>query len=210
MAGKELDRVKVLACTGGIGSGKTYVCRIFEKMGIPVYYSDDRAKALYADPEVKARIVALFGADVYTSEGRLDGKRLASIVFNDPEALKSLESVIHPAVKEDFLQWKQEVSANRTPDLQSGVFPVILESAILLERPMFLELADYVLTVTAPEDLRIRRVISRDGVTEEMVRSRISCQMEEKSRIERSDFVIFADDRRALLPQMHAVLEKIR
>lgn len=194
-----VEKLEVLACTGGIGSGKSYVSRIFGKLGVPVYYSDDRAKQLYDDAAVKEKVCSLFGNDIYDSSGKLRRDRLASLVFSDRNSLAALESVIYPALTEDFRNWLSRV--------RSDYGFVIFESAVILQKPEFLSMADKIMVVTAPEELRIRRVIMRDGVTREQVVARMSNQASQEKMEAMADFVIFADDCRPLLPQIEKVLD---
>ena len=159
-----------LAVTGGIGSGKSLVCSMFRDRGIPVYDSDSRTKGLYDSvPGLAEEISRAVGQDVISADGRLDRSRLSSVVFSDPDRLKALEAVVHPEVRRDFSLWKAEFDG-------AGVPFVIIESAIILEKPFFRDVFDKVLVVDAPAELRLKRAMARDKATEEMIRARMAGQ----------------------------------
>ena len=179
--------IRTLAVTGGIGSGKSLVCRFLEERGFPVYDSDSRTKALYdTDRELLQRIREKLSpyrsvdgpaADNFLlqEDGRLDRSLLSSIVFRGPrcrEALAALESVVHPAVLRDFETWK--TSGEVVGAALYGT--VVMESAIILDKPLFRQAADRVLLVDAPEEIRLRRAAARDGVPVEHIASRICLQ----------------------------------
>ena len=164
------DRKMTLAVTGGIGSGKSLVCSMFRDRGIPVYDSDSRTKGLYDSvPGLAEEISRAVGQDVISADGRLDRSRLSSVVFSDPDRLKALEAVVHPYVRQDFLQWR---------DSFSGTDPgfVIIESAIILEKPLFRDLADKTLLVDAPLQLRISRAAARDHTDDSHIKDRMRSQ----------------------------------
>lgn len=174
---------RIVGITGGIGSGKTTVARFFEQQGVPVYYADDRAKVVSASEEVSGRISGLFGDEVLT-DGVVDRKKLAAVVFASPEKLASLNAIVHPAVKEDFIRWKT----------QNANAPILMrEAAILFESGSYKD-CDKIILVTAPEEIRIRRVIDRSGLTREEVQSRMSSQWSDDRKMFLSDFVIFNND----------------
>lgn len=152
--------------TGGIGSGKSTVCRLLADMGVAIYDSDARAKALMAeDAALREALIAAFGEECFTAEG-LDRKYLSSIVFGNEEALARLNSIVHPAVRADFREWAEQ---------QRGAY-VVLESAILFESGFHTEV-DSTLAVLAPLEERLRRTMERDGVDREAVLRRIEHQM---------------------------------
>ncbi len=204
-----MEKTMTLGITGGIGSGKSYVSRIFARMGYPVYYSDDRAKRLYdTDPLLLQQMVQLLGEDIIVG-GRLNRKIVAGKIFGNRELLEEVEKLVHPAVMRDFCKWKGEVC---TAMAVNGKLPsfVLFESAILLEKPAVRGCVDKVLTIAAPYELRIERVMARDAVTKGEVEARIATQWSDKQREALSDFIIFADSRRALLPQIMDVIEKMK
>lgn len=183
--------------TGGIGSGKTTVCRVFSVLGIPVFNSDEQAKLLLQDdPEVKAAVLQLFGSSVYPA-GVLDRKALAQLVFNDPKALAGLNAIVHPAVRRAFKEWAESQQAPY----------VINEAAILVETGAYPSF-DRLVTVEAPEDVRLARVMARDGSPEEQVRQRMSNQATEAQRREVAYAVIENDGHSMVLPQVLALHEK--
>lgn len=187
--------------TGGIGSGKSIVCRIFALLGIPVYDSDSRAKKLMnSDPKLIAGIRGLFGEEAYR-DGQLDRKYIASRVFGHPRQLEALNALVHPAVKADFRQWAERQKAPY----------VIEENAILFESGFYRD-TDKTVAVSAPEALRIRRTRLRDGVTEEAVRMRMANQMSEPERLARVDYVLYSDEKQLLIPQvlnLHETLTRL-
>jgi dephospho-CoA kinase len=182
--------------TGGIGSGKTTVCRIFESLGIPVYYADDRAKQLMVEDEVlRGQIQNLFGAEAYLPDGNLNRQYIASQAFSQPHLLQRLNALVHPAVAKDSLAWHEQ---------QSGVPYTLKEAALLYESGSDQSL-DKIITVTAPEALRIQRVMQRDGSDEAAVRARIDKQMPEEEKVKRADYVIYNDGKQLLLPQIQRI-----
>ena len=193
----------VVGITGGIGSGKSLVCRLFSLLGVPVYLSDEQARYLTDnDPQIRQQLISLFGPLSYMSNGLLDRKRLSEIVFQDSEALKRLNEIVHPVVREHFRLWvKQNNRASY----------VIQEAAILCESGLYRDM-DQVITVTAPLDLRIERVMARDGVLREAVLARIENQMPQEQKEKRSQFVIVNDGVELLIPQVlkvHALLKQM-
>ena len=170
--------IKVAIC-GGIGSGKSTVCQMFAERGAAVYDSDSRAKALMNESaELRERLVAEFGAECYEG-GVLNRPYLASKVFGSEEQLAKLNSIVHPAVKEDFLRWAEE---------QEGDY-CILESAILFESG-FDALVDKKVAVLAPQPLRVMRAMERDRATKEQIEARIKAQMSDDELMARCDFAI--------------------
>ena len=192
--------MRVLGCTGGIGSGKSYVANIFAKMGIPVYDTDNRAKGLYdTDAILRNQMVELLGSEIIEN-GILQRGVIASKIFKNKNLLVEVEKLVHPAVLRDFCIWRDSFDEESVPF-------VIMESAILLEKPLVRSCADKVLTVTAPQDLRIERVMARDKVERERVLERMAAQWSDDKRTSMADFIIFADGKRALLPQVRAVYD---
>lgn len=182
--------------TGGIGSGKTTVCKIFETLGIPVYYADDRAKWLMEhNEELVKGIKNLFGAEAYTSEGKLNRPYIAQIVFSEKDKLSSLNQLVHPAVGLDGIRWNEA---------QKGVPYTLKEAALIYESGSY-QLLDKVITVFAPKDLRIQRVMARDQVDREAVESRIAKQMSEEEKMERADYVIYNDGNQSLIKQVYKI-----
>src|SRR5574344_851247 len=308
-----------LACTGGIGSGKSYICKIFSAMGVPVYDSDSRTKALYDDdPQLRSALVDLLGRDILMGGGgeavagaracdsanavpnaRINRRAMAAKIFGNPSLMKKVKELVYPAVIKDFTKWKFqfEDSVHNTANFvtggqsgsnsdnvvtggQSGINSdnvatgrqsgsnsdnvatgrqsrsnsdnvatgrqsgsnsdnvatggqsgsnsedvatgrqsgsnvasappfVIFESAIILENPDVLVVADKVLTISSPLEIRINRVKKRDGGTDEEIRARLNSQWTDKQREARADFVIVSDNKTALLPQVENVYVKL-
>ncbi len=195
---------KKVGITGGIGSGKTTVCRIFEAIGIPVYYADDKAKILMTESKsLVRRIKQLLGEDAYTSTGKLNRAYVADIIFSDQKKLEQLNALVHPAVWEDGEKWN---------DAQNS--PYTLKEAALLFESGGHQLLDAVITVTAPEDIRIERVMRRDGVSKEQVKARMQKQWPERQKKELADYVINNDGKSFLIPQVlhihHAIMKSIK
>jgi len=187
-----------IGLTGGIGSGKSTVAKVFEVLGIPVYYADDAAKRLmHDDEELKLKIKSAFGEDVFT-DGSLNKKQLASIVFNNSEKLELLNKLIHPATIKDTAIWMQKQTAAYS----------IKEAALIFESGAQ-EHLDYVIGVTAPAPLRIQRTMQRDGVTREEVISRMDKQMDETIKMKLCDFIIKNDEQEMLLPQVLELHQKL-
>jgi dephospho-CoA kinase len=189
--------------TGGIGSGKSTVCRIFhEAFGIPVLYSDILAKRLLTlDPDLQARIIEVFGEDAYTSEGDYNRPYVAQIAFANPAKLAALNALVHPAVEAESMAWH----ARRA---QAG-FPYTLKEAALMIESGSHQHLDCLIVVTAPEALRIQRVVARDGLSEAQVRARLASQLPEAEKVKLADFVIVNDGEKMLIPQVWDLHQKI-
>lgn len=190
--------MKKVGITGNIGSGKSYVCKMFEKLGIPVFYSDDETKKLYLIPSVKEQIIKRFGKEVYFEDGTLNRKLLSYHLFKNEEAMKFIESVLYPALNQHFDEWCEQ---------QTSPY-VLYESAILFEKN-YGKYFDKIIFVSAPEDTRLQRVMKRDDCTEENVRSRMRLQMSEETKISKADFVIYNDGDKALEPQVETINKQL-
>lgn len=183
--------------TGGIGSGKSTVAHFYELMGYPVYHADRQAKNIAnSKAEVKKQLVATFGEHIYNKE--LNRAALAKIVFSNESALKKLNAIIHPAVERDFENWCKK---QKTP-------LVFKEAAILFESGTDTSV-DKIICVTAPKELRIARVMKRDKTNPQEVKARISKQWAEERKAQLSDFILLADDKEPLIPQLIKVLKKL-
>lgn len=179
--------------TGGIGSGKTTACKIFETLGVPVYYADARAKWLMEnDGELQSAIIRLFGSEAYTNSGKLNRGWIASKVLSDPTLLDKLNAIVHPAVALDGLEWQAA----------QGEAPYTLKEAALLYESGSYRLLDKIIVVTAPLEVRIARVMERDKASRETVQGWISKQMPEEEKASRADYIIQNDGAHALLPQV--------
>lgn len=183
--------------TGGIGSGKSYVVRMFAALGIPVYDADLRTKRLYdEDRGLLGALQALLGPGL-VKDGRLDRQYMAGRIFSDRCLLEKVEALVFPEVIKDFRAWK-ESSGLEAPF-------VIMESAVYLEKPVLAGMADKVLTVVCPLDIRIERVMTRSAMSREHVLARMSNQWSDERRTAASDYVIVSDFRHPLLPQVEGV-----
>lgn len=189
-----------IGITGGIGSGKTTICKIFEMYDIPIYYADDRAKRLMTSSKiVKSKIKSLIGSEAYYRNGRLNRKYISSKVFNDNELLKSLNAIVHPAVGRDFDQWCED---------QKHKPYVLKEAALLIESKSYLTL-DKLILVVANEDIRIDRVMVRDGVSKAQVMSRIQNQMAEQKKSQYADFFIDNSGESSIIRQVKQIHEEL-
>ena len=187
-----------IGLTGGIGSGKTTVAGLLIKSGYPVYFADERAKVILdTDSEVKEKVKNLLGESVFQKDGTADRKKIASLVFSNPELLKGLNAIIHPATFSDFEKWKMNLKSN------SWVFK---EAAILLEAGADQNL-DAVLLIQAPLPLRLQRVCDRDQTTAEKVLERMAQQWPEEKKVNKADFIIYNDGMHPLEPQIEQAIE---
>jgi dephospho-CoA kinase len=185
-----------IGLTGGIGSGKTTVARIFEVLAIPVYYADEAARKLMnRNTNLKESVISAFGYQSYKN-GELDRAYLGKVVFADEEKLKLLNSIVHPITLLDAEIWMKN---------QKTAY-AIKEAAIIFETGLE-KYFDFIIGVTAPEDLRIRRVMERDQTTREKILERMQQQMDEKEKMSRCDFVIVNDGIQPLLPQVLKIHE---
>lgn len=187
----------IVGLTGGIGSGKTLVATLFSKLGIPIYNADERARELMQSQFVVEKVTKVFGENAYV-DGKLNRSFIASIVFNDKSQLNRLNSIVHPAVREDFKNWLKTIKADY----------VIREAAILFESQSFKD-CDKIISVSAPEELRIERVMKRDKVKGEDVLARIRNQWAEEKRNKHSDFIIVNDGVEELPLQVKKIHEQI-
>ncbi len=181
--------------TGGIGSGKSTVCRLFEELGASCYDCDSRAKWLMQnDEQLRAGLIELFGSEIYGADGALDRARLASVAFGNSERLAALNGAVHPAVGRDWEQWCEKRKGE-------GVAYTIMESAILFDCG-FDSKVDRIVTVSAPEELRIERAAARDNTSVEVIRQRIKAQMSDAEREARAHHTIVNNDLDALQKQV--------
>lgn len=184
--------------TGGIGSGKSTVCRLFEELGVRCYDSDSRAKWLMQnDPDLRAELIEIFGEQVYNDNGELDRARLAAEVFGNSERLAALNGAVHPAVGRDWERWCEERRGE-------GARYAILESAILFDCG-FDKKVDQVITVSAPEQTRIKRAAMRDNAPTDVIRNRIKAQMSDKERERRAHHTIVNIDITTLREQVEKI-----
>jgi dephospho-CoA kinase len=190
----------VVGLTGGIGSGKSTIAKLFQVLRVPVYDTDTRAKETYYKPEVKEKILALLGAEAYTSEGKIDPAVISKKVFGDNTLLQKLNGIIHPAVDADFKAFLEE---------NSGEKLIVKESALLFETGVYKKMDKNIL-VTSPLELRVKRVQDRDKTPPADIMKRIGHQMPDEEKIPISDFVIINDEKEAVIPQVLAIYEKLK
>ena len=187
-----------IGLTGGIGSGKTTVARIFGVLGVPIYSADDAAKRLMNEDELlKNAIIKEFGESSYNNH-QLNRAFLAEQVFNDKEKLKKLNALTHPVTIRDSQQWMNQ---------QTGPY-AIKEAALIIETKLDQDL-DYVICVSAPEELRIKRSMERGSISRDEVLRRMNSQLPESEKMKSCDFIIYNDEEQALIPQildLHKIL----
>lgn len=177
--------------TGGIGSGKSTVARLFELLNVPVYYADAASKRLYhTNKELMANLKHHFGEDIYTAD-QLNRSRLAELVFNNPEKLELLNRLVHPPTIKDAEDWMLRQTA-----------PYVIKEAALLFEAGSAQGLDYVIGVYAPVHLRIKRTMDRDGVSREEVQARMNRQIDEDIKMRLCDFVITNNEQQLVIPQV--------
>jgi dephospho-CoA kinase len=182
-----------IGITGGIGSGKSTVCRVFRVLGAPVFQADLVARKLQdEDPEIRDRLIELFGPEIYPENGLLNRKKLAEIIFNNQLLLEKVNNLIHPAVHREFKKWKEQMFK----------FPYLLyEAAILFETGNFRSF-DYTILVVADQKERIERVMKRDNLSAEAILQRMNNQMKDADKIILADFIIENNDNQLIIPQV--------
>lgn len=185
-----------IGITGGIGSGKSFVCRLLAERGVPVYSCDEEAGRLMENhPDIREALVGLLGTEVYTGEGRLNKPLLAAWLFASSGHAEQVNAIVHPVVKRDFVAWAR----------RQTVPVVAVESAILFEAGMD-TLVDRVLLVDAPREVRLRRTMSRDRATREQVEHRMDCQMPDEERRLRAGDILYNDGRNDLKQDVERLL----
>jgi dephospho-CoA kinase len=192
--------LKNIGLTGGIGSGKSYIAKIFEALAVPVFYADDEAKKILNEPQIIDQVSEALQTNILdTVTGLVNRKTVAAIVFNAPEKLKLLNQIIHPIVEQNFIIWRSRQSQKKY---------VIKEAAILFESGSYKKL-DGVICVVSPLELRLKRVASRDQQSEAEILKRIHNQWSDEQRIALSDWVIQNDEQTPILSQVLQVHQKI-
>lgn len=192
--------MRVIGITGGIGSGKSTVCKMFELLRVPVYHADDQARELCnTHPDIIREVVALIGEQAYV-DGIYNRAYIGSIVFQQPHLLEKLNGIIHPRVAHDFDEWCGQ---------WSHVPFVIKEAAILFESGADKQV-DRVITVTAPVDMRTNRVMKRDGLSSQQVTARMNNQWSDEEKMKRSHFVIFCNEKQLVIPQVLHIYQQLQ
>lgn len=189
---------RIIGLTGGIGSGKSTVAGFFRELGVPVYIADDEAKKLMDTPEMIKKIQSVFEENI-SEDNKLDKKKIAEIVFSAPQQLEKLNSIVHPVVRNHFLSW---VEAHNHESF------VIKEAAILFESGSYRD-CDKIILVTAPEEIRIKRVMNRDNVTKEQVLERIANQWSDEKKIPLSDYIVQNTDIEEVRKKVSEILKEL-
>lgn len=184
--------------SGGIGSGKSYLCRILESKGFPVYYSDREARRLINENnQIREQLISLFGEEVYLN-GEINRPFLAAIIFNDPEKRKAVNQIVHPQVHADFLRWSKEQNTRL----------VFEESALLFDNQAY-RLFDATILVTAPLELRIERIVQRDACTREEALARINSQGDQEEFRKLATYCVENDEKQDLTIQVDLILAQL-
>ena len=182
-----------IGLTGNIGSGKTTVSKIFEVLGVPVFYADDAAKSVMVnDQQLISELKAEFGPESYFEDGTLNRKHISSIVFNDEEALAKLNAIVHPATFRAFDNWVASVK---------DAPYVVKEAALMFESDSY-KYCDHTIMVQAPLEMRIQRVMQRDGLSREEIEKREANQIPQEKKAKLADYIIKNDDSELLIPQV--------
>lgn len=196
---KRIEQPLKIGITGNIGSGKSWVCSVFKILGIPVFEADMAAKDLYySDESLKKEMVRLFGENIYTPDGHLNKDKLSNL-FKDRMLLQEVNNLIHPLVHRAFDHWCRNLDGEY----------VLYEAAILIETGYYRKL-DATILVTAPEELRIRRILERGNLTPDQVKERISNQWKEEEKMKYAGFIIRNDESMLVVPQILEIDAEIR
>ena len=193
--------MKRIGITGNIGSGKSLVCKIFNHLGINTFFSDEETKKLYLLPDIKEQILNYFNDEVYFKDGTLNKKLLSYHLFRNHKALQFIEEILYPKLNATFDKWCERQTTNY----------VLFESAILFEKK-FSDQFEKIIFVSAPEDIRLQRTMLRDRCNEENVRAKMRLQWDEDTKKAESDFIIFNDGDKMLIPQVleiHKILQTL-
>jgi len=188
----------VVGLTGGIGSGKSTVAQLFAMKGWAVFNSDTTAKELYSDPHIKQEVIGLLGNEAYLSDGQVDRTYISSKIFNNAQLLAALNAIIHPAVGQRFLAFQ---NANKGKDL-------VKETALLFEAGIEKQVQHIVL-VTAPDELRLARIMARDNITREIALKKMNSQIPQSEKSKRAHFEIHNDGEHSLIEQTLRVIEQL-
>lgn len=190
---------KKIGITGIIGSGKSTVAHLFELMGIPVYIADMEARKLFLKPDVIDEIIKITGTEILDAQQQINRSMLADLLFSNSEMLTAVNHIIHPRVITDYQQWS--LTQNQVPF-------TLFESAIIFEHQLESNF-DAIINVSCPETMAISRAVKRDHQTEEQIRSRLSHQLSSEIKNQKSDFIIYTDDRHSIIYQVSAIYSQL-
>ena len=186
--------------TGGIGSGKSTVCKVFKLLGVPVFEADSVAKHLLnTNNKIRAGLIHLFGPEIYMEDGTVDRKKLAGIIFNDDIQLEKMNRLVHPVVREEFYNW-----------IEKQDFPYIIHEAAILFESGFYKIMDYTILISAPENQKIERVIKRDGVSKELVIERMKKQWPDEKKRKLASLELKNDNKHLLIPEIIEIDKKLK
>jgi len=192
--------VQIIGITGGIGSGKSTVCSVYRVLGVPVFEADTEAKKLINTNSVlKTGLIDLFGRDIYTTDGTINRNKLAGIIFNDEVQLMKVNELIHPVVRAEFKNWAEKQTA-----------PYVLHEAAILFESGFYKMMDFTILVSAPEEIRINRVTSRDNSTAAAVKERIDKQWPDEKKRKLATVEIINDNKELILPQIIKIDKQLK
>jgi dephospho-CoA kinase len=190
----------ILGITGGIGSGKSTICKVFKTLGVPVFEADLHAKKLInSNNEIRDGLQQLFGNNIYDENNLLNRSMLANLIFNDDNLLQKVNNLVHPAVRNDFIQWVEKQNSDY----------VIHEAAILFESG-FYKMMDFTVLVSAPKEMRIKRVVERDNIKAEMVESRIKKQWPDEEKRKLASLELVNDNKTLLIPKILEIDKKLK
>jgi dephospho-CoA kinase len=190
----------ILGITGGIGSGKSTICKVFKTLGVPVFEADLHAKKLInSNNEIRDGLQQLFGNNIYDENNLLNRSMLANLIFNDDNLLQKVNNLMHPAVRNDFIQWVEKQNSDY----------VIHEAAILFESG-FYKMMDFTVLVSAPKEMRIKRVVERDNIKAEMVESRIKKQWPDEEKRKLASLELVNDNKTLLIPKILEIDKKLK
>ena len=189
----------IAGLTGGIGSGKSTVAKLFHLLGAAVFYSDEAARLAYFNPSIKEQVIGLLGADAYRSERELNKSVISRRIFEDPKVLSAINAVIHPEVGRMFRLFTEEHRGKL----------IIKESALLFEAKVVSQV-DTVIVVAAPDEMRIKRVMARERLTREEVEARFRSQLPQETKVEKADYVIHNDESQLVIPQVESIFNELK
>ncbi len=187
--------------TGNIGSGKTLVCSVFAKLGIPVFNADQQTKLLYSENDIRLKIQKQFGKSIYHADGKLNKAKLAQLIFNDPFAMQFIRELMYPRLHNYFDEWVR--------DQQNRQCPYVLYEAALIFENSFQTQFDFTILITAPEAIRLERIKERDKLSDSEIRQRMDHQWPETKKLELANFVIQNDGKTMLIPQVLEIHKKL-